>query len=125
MWKEDRKSLPKSSHGKPPVPDGLAHRICLRVPPYLEGSDGVGAGSGVGAGLGAGVGDGSGFGAGAGSGAGVGDGLGSGAGAGAGDGVGVGVGAGVGSAQPIINVMQTSRTINGMYNFFIYFPSLF
>ena len=113
MWKEDRKSLPKSSHGKPPVPDGLAHRICLRVPPYLEGSDGVGSGSGVGAGLGAGVGDGSGFGAGAGSGAGV------------GDGVGVGVGVGAGSAQPIINVMQTSRTINGMYNFFIYFPSLF
>jgi len=113
MWKEDRKSLPKSSHGKPPVPDGLAHRICLRVPPYLEGSGGVGAGSGVGDGVGAG------------SGAGAGVGAGSGAGDGAGAGVGAGVGVGAGSAQPIINVMQTSRTINGMYSFFIYFPSLF
>jgi len=109
MCWDERKSFPKSSQGKPPVPDGLAHRINLRVPPYLGVSDG--AGSGVGAGVGSGVG------------AGVGSGAGAGVGAGVGEGAGVGVVSG--SAQPIINMMQTSRMANGMYNFFIYFPPYF
>lgn len=35
MCCEDRKSFPKSSLGRPPVPDGLAQRIIFRVPPDL------------------------------------------------------------------------------------------
>jgi hypothetical protein len=32
---DERKSLPNSSHGTPPVPDGLAHNTIFRVPPAL------------------------------------------------------------------------------------------
>ena len=42
MCWDERKSLAKSSQGNPPVPDGLAHRIIFKVPPYLGISVGVG-----------------------------------------------------------------------------------
>ncbi len=32
---DDKKSLPKSSAGNPPVPDGLAQYTNFNVPPYL------------------------------------------------------------------------------------------
>jgi hypothetical protein len=102
MCWDDRKSLPKSSHGKPPVPDGLAQRISLKVPPYLGPPDG--AGSGAGAGSGSGAGSGAGVGSGAGEGAGVGD----------------GVGAGAGSAQPTTNIIPTTRITNKENIFFIF-----
>ena len=33
MCWDDRKSFPKSSHGSPPVPEGLAQSTIVRVPP--------------------------------------------------------------------------------------------
>ena len=43
--------MAKSSAGQPPVPDGLAHMIILKVPPDLGVSDVVGEGVGVVAGV--------------------------------------------------------------------------
>ena len=47
---EDKKSFPKSSQGRPPVPDGLAHNTIVSVPPDLGVTslgDGVGDVDGV------------------------------------------------------------------------------
>jgi hypothetical protein len=106
MCWDERKSLAKSSQGRPPVPDGLAHRINLRVPPYLGISVGVGVTVVLGDVVGEVVviGDV------------VGDVV------VAGDVVGevVIVGDAVGSPQPTINMVLTRRTAIRMYNLLIF-----
>lgn len=100
MCWDERKSLAKSSHGKPPVPDGLARRIILRVPPYLGVSEGVGVTVVVGAVVGAVV---------------V-----------VGDVAGevVVVGLVVGSVQLIINMIITRRMVDRMVTYSFFTPNL-